>query len=307
MNNRIMKIAISGASGFIGTQLSECLNLRGHQTVPLGRDLFESKSIQPLIHQLGGCDAVINLAGESINKRWTEKHKEAIYHSRIDTTRKLVDAVNAQSRPPELFISTSAVGYYPSEGCYSEWDAVNGPGFLAKVCRDWEQEVTHLVPSVRRVITRFGLVMSARGGIFPKFARPAKMKVSIRMGSGQQNLAWIDLLDLLCAMEFILDRPEISGPVNFVSPRRLTYSQFAAAVSEHYHDWITLPVPRIALQLALGESSQLITQGQCVSPEKLLSHGFTFQSNNITDFLNRIEHEDHAITSLINSSPPKNA
>lgn len=283
-----MRVAISGASGFVGSHLSAFLEEHRTEVIPLSRHLFGTNDKEPLAEVLSQCDVVINLAGATLNRRWTEAYRREIYESRIHTTRTLVEAINSLRVKPELLISTSAVGYYPSSGCYGESDNGRGTGFLSDLCRDWEDEVTKVSSEVRWVVARFAVVLSSDGGVFPKMAGPAQRGLAVQFASGIQNFAWIDMQDLLRAIEFIITHRGISGPVNMVSPRRLTNAQFAKALAKHFHAWITLPVPAFALQMLWGDASQLLLSGQCAYPEKLQAHGFTFSSNGINDFLSKI-------------------
>lgn len=283
-----MRVAISGASGFVGSHLSKFLVQRGDDVVPLPRKLFAESDRTALSEVLSQCDAVVNLAGATLDKRWTDTYKREIYDSRIGTTRALVEAINALKVKPGLLISASAVGYYPSSGCYAESDAKKGTGFLSDVCRDWEAEVAKVSPDVRRVIARFAVVLSPDGGAFPRIAYAATHRVAVQFASGAQNFAWVDLLDLLRAIDFIITHPQITGPVNVVSPRRINNAQLTRAVAHHFGSWLTLPLPAFMLHLAFGDSAQLLLNGQCAYPEKLLANGFTFQSNSINDFLDRI-------------------
>lgn len=284
-----MRIAISGATGFVGTHLSAYLRKRGDEVVPLPRELFTTGEQETLAGVLSQCDAVINLAGATLNKRWTTAYKREIYDSRIGTTRAIVEAINSLRTKPGLFISASAVGYYPSSGCYGESDSKMGNGFLAELCRDWEDEAAKVSPEVRCVITRFAVILSPDGGAFPKMIFPAQHRIAVQFGTGMQNFAWIDLQDLLRAMEFIITHPSIQGPVNLVSPRRINNGQFTRAIANRFRSWLVLPLPGTLLHMIWGDASQLILWGQCAYPEKLLSHGFTFHSHGIGDFLSQLE------------------
>lgn len=283
-----MRIAISGATGFVGSHLGEFLKERGDEVVPLPRTIFSENERETLAGVLSQCDAVINLAGAPLDKRWTEAYRKEIYESRVQTTRAIVDAINSVKTKPELLISTSAVGYYPSSGCYGESDARKGTGFLSDICHAWEDEAAKVSPEVRCVITRFAVILSPDGGAFPKIAYPAQHRLAVRLGSGTQNFAWIDLQDLMRAMEFIITHPAIHGPVNLVSPRRINNGQFTRAVARRFGAWV-LPMPGFLINLVWGDAAQLLLSGQCAYPEKLLAAGFRFTSEGISDFLERIE------------------
>lgn len=282
-----MRIAISGATGLIGSHLSTHLKQRGDEIIPLRREFFTPAKRSVLAAALTGCDAVINLAGATIDRYWTDAYKAELYRSRIETTRTLVETLRTLEHRPRLFLSASAVGYYPSEGCYAESDARQGDGFLARLCHDWEHEVAQLPDDVRWITMRFGVVLSPDGGAFPKLAVFARKRLALRFGSGMQNFSWIDLEDLVRAVAFLIEHPGIEGPVNFVSPRRINNRQFTQAIARCFRT-LTLPLPTVLLRLVRGESSELLLSGQCAYPEKLISHGFTFRSESINDFLARL-------------------
>ena len=166
-----MRIAISGASGYIGQHLSSFLEGKGYDVIPLGRDLFKEDCFDELCRCVESCEVVINLAGASINKRWTEAYKQELYDSRIYVTRQLVHAINTRRVKPELFISASAVGYYPAFGEYDEYHDYRGMDFLARLCGAWEEEASACSSDVRLVITRLGVVLSEDGGALKEMLR----------------------------------------------------------------------------------------------------------------------------------------
>lgn len=282
-----MKIAISGASGFVGRHLSAHLQQQGYEIVPLAHADFADNRFKRLSDIVSACDAVINLAGAPINHRWSRKYQQEIVSSRVDTTCKLVSAVNAALRP-EIFISTSAVGYYPSLGCCDERTEARGVGFLTSVCGLWEDATIQLKPRVRRAITRFGVVLSNDGGAFVQMARPAKKGVAIILGSGLQPFSWIDIDDLVRAEEFVLTHSRISGPVNFTAPQELTQRKFMEVVAGHYHARLVVHIPAFIIRLGLGEAADLMLKGQCAIPSQLLRHGFKFNSPTLADFFRRL-------------------
>ena len=165
-----MKIAMSGASGFIGSRLSQFLNHEGHEIVPLGRELFRPENEMPLCRILSTCRAVVNLAGAPIDKRWTRTYKQQLIDSRVEVTRCLTKAMKKASPSPAIFVSASAVGYYPDWGEWDEYNDVYGNDFLAHLCREWEGAARECPEGTRLVITRFGIVLSRDGGALPPAA-----------------------------------------------------------------------------------------------------------------------------------------
>lgn len=276
-----MKIAISGSSGFIGRHLARYFSDSGMDIVPLSHPLLQKATDEELREVLEGCDVVINLAGASINQRWTEQAKHRIMDSRIAVTRRLVVAVNALDRKPELFISASAVGIYPSDGIYNEGSAAEGDGFLANVCRQWEEEAQKLSTDVRLAITRFGVVLASDGGALPLMLLPFRLFAGGKIASGKQGFSWIHIDDVVQAMLFVIDHKALSGVINFVSPQPVSNAVFteAASMALSRPAWFT--VPRFVFRLLYGEGEVFVTEGQRVFPTRLLSAGYSFRYSDI--------------------------
>lgn len=273
-----MKIAISGASGFIGTNLTNYLEKKGYLVVALNRSLFQDKSNGKLKETLIGADVIINLAGTSINHRWTKSYKQMMRDSRIIITRKIVETINSLECKPQLLISASAVGYYSTEGCYDELSSVKGDGFLSDLCEQWEQEARKVSPDVRLAITRFGVVIAGKGGAFEKMTLPMKFKVATVIGPGSQYFPWIYIDDLMRAIEYIINQSSMHDVVNFVAPEQATNKEFTKTVASRKKCFMTITVPKMFFDILLGEASSFITEGQCVIPQKLLDSGFSFSA-----------------------------
>lgn len=276
-----MTIAISGNSGFIGQHLTEFLSAGGNTIVPLEHSMFRSRSNDKLREALNGCDVVINLAGATINQRWTDKAKRKIMNSRVYTTRRLVSIINEMPLKPQLFISASAVGIYPDNGIYSESSTSEGTGFLAEVCSHWEDEAQKLSRDVRLVITRFGVVLSKDGGALPKMLLPFRFFLGGKIASGKQGFSWIHIQDVLHAFQFIIDHKELSGVVNLVAPQPLTNRAFTNATAEVMHRPAWLTIPGRIFRYLYGEGGELLTKGQQAYPARLLSAGYVFRYSDI--------------------------
>lgn len=282
-----MRVAITGASGFIGKHLSNYLAGFNHQIIPIGRGLLSEESFQQLVEVLENCDAVINLAGATINRRWTPQYKDVMCDSRIGTTSRLVCALKSINRPPGLLISASAVGYYPSEGEFDEHDDVVTEGFLASLCREWEAEAKKCPSETRVVITRFGVVLALDGGAMQEMITPlVRTKVSAVIGSGKQAFPWIDLQDVCRAIHFLLEKEKVKGVYNLVSPQLITQKHLAHALAKAYRAWATLPVPGLVFRCLFGERSNMLLEGQKVRPSRLLEAGFTFSVPTVEQLLN---------------------
>nr|WP_129735402.1 TIGR01777 family oxidoreductase [Parabacteroides goldsteinii] len=276
-----MKIAISGNSGFIGRHLTDFFSDRGNVVVPLKHSMFRLKTDDKLKEALTGCDVVINLAGTTINQRWTSKAKRKIKNSRVYTTRRLVSILNEMSVKPKLFISASAVGIYPDKGIYSETSTSEGTGFLADVCIRWEEEAQKLSRDIRLVVARFGVVLSKDGGALPKMLLPFRFFVGGKIASGKQGFSWIHIDDVLYAIQFIIEHEDLSGVVNLVSPQPLTNQAFTRATADVLHRPAWLTIPGKVFHCLYGEGEELLTKGQQAYPARLLSAGYVFRYSDI--------------------------
>lgn len=283
-----MKIALTGHSGFIGSHLTKYFTFKGHTILSIGRNLLFESSEETLSHILSQADVVINLSGAPINRRWNRSYKEKIYDSRIKTTRKIVRIINRSEHKPELFISASAVGIYPANGCYDEYSPDRGNDFLTRVCNDWETEAQRISSEVRLAITRFGVVFASEGGAFEKMSFPAKFGVSAIIGSGKQFLSWIDITDLTRGIEHILLNPSVNGPVNFVAPGIIPYKYLAKKTGEHYRALFTIKIPDFFIRFMFGESSDTLLKSQCINSLKLQESGFVFNTPSIDIFFENL-------------------
>lgn len=276
-----MKIAISGNSGFIGRHLTDFFSDRGNIVVPLKHSMFRLKTDDKLKEALTGCDVVINLAGTTINQRWTSKAKREIKNSRVYTTRRLVSILNEMPVKPKLFISASAVGIYPDKGIYSETSTSEGTGFLADVCIRWEEEAQKLSRDIRLVVARLGVVLSKDGGALPKMLLPFRFFVGGKIASGKQGFSWIHIEDVLNAIQFIIEHEDLSGVVNLVSPQPLTNLAFTRATADVLHRPAWLTIPGKVFRYLYGEGEELLTKGQQAYPARLLSAGYVFRYSDI--------------------------
>lgn len=279
-----MNISISGATGFIGSYLTSFFSKQGHTVIPLGREVFLPQNRQQLFELISQSEVVINLAGAPINHRWTDSYKNTLYESRIKTTRKLVEAIRESSRT-QLFISTSAVGYYSDTGCHDEASSQQGTGLLADLCEKWEKEAHNIPSHVRLVITRFGVVLDFQGGAFKELIRSVPFKITATIGNGKQYFSWIDIKDLARAISHLIKHTELEGIFNLVAPQYLTQKELTQNIAQYYHTYITISIPHFLLQILYGEASTLFTQGQCVIPKRLIQSGFNFRTPTITQFL----------------------
>lgn len=282
-------IAISGASGFIGSYLTTYFVDKGFKVIPLNRTNFEPHHEKQLKLVISQADIIINLAGAPINKRWTRSYKKELHDSRINTTRSLVKAINAQKNKPSIFISASAVGYYSTKHSYDEYVARKGDNFLANLCDAWEKEAKKVAPEVRLVIARLGVVLSPEGGAFEIMSLPSRMKFSTILGSGDQPFNWIDILDVADITNTIIIEEKYRDAINFIAPDKITNKEFTLKLAQYYKSFLTIKIPKLFLKLFLGEASEFVHEGQRVKPTKLLEGGYKFATSTIESFLERIK------------------
>lgn len=281
-----MRIAIGGVSGFIGSHLTECLTELDHQIIPLGRGLLREDSFEHLVETLEDCDAIINLAGASINRPWTSKYKKELLDSRLGPTSRLVNAVQVARIKPKVMISASAVGYYPSTGTYDERDEVTTEGFLAALCRAWEAEAGKMPSETRLVITRFGLVLALDGGAMQEMISPIlHTRFSAVIGSGKQALPWIAIQDVCRAIIFLIENESASGVYNLVAPQQITQKHLAETLAKSFHTRWIFRVPSMFFRILFGERSSVMLEGQTVLPTRLLEAGFKYSVSTVEQLL----------------------
>ena len=283
-----MKIAITGSTGFIGKHLTTFLTNKGAQVYAIKREYLLLDQKSKLISLLKGCDAVINLAGASINCRWTKSNKQKIRDSRINTTRYLVQTINELASKPELFISVSAVGIYADKEVWSERDGTYDKGFLASVCMEWEAEAKKISPDVRLVIPRLGVVLSKDGGAFPKMFLPFRLFAGGRIASGNQGFSWIHINDLLDIFWTIINTKGIKGTIHCTAPQMCNNLIFTYTLAKVSHRPVCLHIPSFIFRILYGESASIITKGQKVFPYKLLNYGYLFQYPEIKSALKEL-------------------
>jgi len=270
-----MKIAISGASGFVGTALRKSFE----DVVAISRADFKDNNL----NKIKDCDVVINLAGAPIIKRWSDEYKKELYSSRIDTTKALVDAIKDSS--VKYFISTSAVGFYPEDkACDEESCSDGGDDFLANLCKDWETEAKKC--SVDTAIVRFGIVLDKSGGALAQMYTPFSMGLGGPIGDGKSWFSWIDLKDLVSIFHFLIDN-KLSGTFNATAPNPVLNKDFTKSFAQVLHKPAFLPIPKFALHAMYSEGATVLTGSKRVYPKMLLSKGFEFQYKSIDECLKR--------------------
>lgn len=271
-------VGITGASGMIGTALNSALTDSGYNVMALTRN-FD-------INNIAGCDIIINLAGANIGKRWSKTYMREIRESRLGTTSRIAQYLrdihlnepNTADKGKRLFISASATGIYKenTSQVFTERCFEYGDDFLAELCKSWEGEAMKASEYAKVAITRFGVVMTKKGGALPKMILPSKFGIKVIIGSGEQNISWISLEDLVRGIIFIIETGN-EGVFNFTAPGSLTYKTAADTISQEYPTFIKIRVPEFALRAILKDGHKILTSGNITYPERLIESGFTFE------------------------------
>lgn len=272
-----MIVSISGYSGFIGKEMINALDNQGITFSLINRDSFNLSNEEFLEQKIEGKDAVINLAGASILRKWTEKYKEEIYKSRIDTTSKIANAIRQARTKPKTFINASAVGIYSPKGIHTENSKEFADDYLGKVCKDWEAAALSVSDITRVVTVRTGLVMGNTGGTLAIMEKPFRMALGGTIGDGSQPVSWIHIRDLINVYKLILENDSISGAINAVAPSTTTNFHLTKTFAKVINQPAVFKIPLFALKMIYGEAADTIVRGQTVIPEKLTSLGFNFQ------------------------------
>jgi uncharacterized protein (TIGR01777 family) len=281
-------VLISGSSGLIGSSLLPLLRANGYEVTRLVRkstgrsDELVWDPATPLPPEsVSGFEAVIHLAGESIVGRWNDAKKRQILESRVGPTQRLGQALAATKQPPRVFVCASAVGFYGSrdEEILRE-ESPSGDGFVAEVCRHWEAASAPAAQAGIRVVqTRFGVVLSAKGGALAKMLPPFRMGVGGKVGDGHQWMPWVDISDVAGAILFAVGNESFRGPVNVTSPNAVRNSEFTKTLASVLSRPAIFPMPAFAARLAFGEmADELLLSSQHVEPAKLRASGFPFKN-----------------------------
>lgn len=270
-----MKVAITGASGFIGSHLVTELRARGDEVIALGRGTTPD---------LSGMDGVVNLAGEPIDQRWTSFAKERIWSSRIDGTERLAAAISAANPRPRVLVSASAAGYYGSRGL-EELDESSPPGddFLASLCVQWERAAEEA--AVRVVKIRTGVVLGRGGGALKRIVPPFRVGLGGPLAGGRQYMPWISLDDIAGIYLDALTNENWSGPVNGCAPEPATNAEFTRALGRALERPAVIPVPAFALRALFGEMASVLTASQRMAPKRALELGYEFAHRRLDDAL----------------------
>lgn len=278
------RILITGGTGFVGTRLRQLLVDRGAKVTivtrsPQNRPVIAGVEYSTLPNDLSGFDAVVNLAGEPVaGKRWNDAVKAEIRASRIDGTKKLVEALAKSAQKPKVLVSASAIGIYGDQGeRLLPESAKSGGDFLAEVCTAWEREANRASElGVRVVNLRIGVVLG-NGGALKQMLPPFKLGLGGPIGSGAHWMSWIHVDDLCGLVQHALRDETVSGPLNGVAPGACTNKDFSKALGRALHRPAIFPVPPFMLRLMFGEVEKVLTASQRCVPERALKSGYAFK------------------------------
>ncbi|WP_066374983.1 MULTISPECIES: TIGR01777 family oxidoreductase [unclassified Anabaena] len=304
-----MKIAITGATGFVGSELVARLHKDGHQIIVLTRNTASARKVFPAEafsnveivaytpttsgawqDTIAGCDGVVHLAGEPIaEKRWTPQQEQEILNSRKLGTQKIVEAIAKANPKPRVLVNTSAIGYYgTSETATFDESSTPGNDFLAQVCQAWEAEAEKVKQAgVRLVILRFGIVLGL-GGALGKMITPFKLFAGGPIGSGRQWFSWIHLEDVVNLIIQALTNPQMEGVYNATAPNPVRMNDLSQTMGKVMNRPSWLPVPGFALEAMLGDGARVVLEGQQVLPKRTLESGFQYQYPNLEPALKEI-------------------
>lgn len=285
-----MRIGITGGLGFIGTALGREARLRGHEVVVYSRkpqpppdwavecrvlDLAE----KPILN-LGGLDAVVHLAGESVMGYWTDAKKQRIRDSRIPVTEALVEAMKATPDGPKVLLCASGTGAYGNRGdeVLTEKTPM-GAGFLAEVCRDWEKAANEArqIPGGRVVLLRTGMVLGQGGAAWPMLKKIFSLRLGSRLGDGKQWVPWIHLDDEVGIILHLLENPACEGPFNLSAPNPVTNAEMTQQIASVLGTTTFIPTPAFGMKLLMGELASVVLESQRAVPQAALDSGYVFK------------------------------
>ncbi len=288
-----MRVALTGATGFLGSRVRAALAAQGHELRLVSRRAGEGYHRWPGYdapfpsEALSGADAVVHLAGENVAQRWTEASRRRIRDSRVTGTRRLADVIGAAEPRPAVLVCASATGYYGDRGeeVLDETSAP-GQGFLAETCIEWEREAVRAEESgVRVVRLRFGMVLGKEGGALAKMLPVFRLCLGGRLGGGQQWMPWIHIEDAVNLILWAIIEPAARGPLNAVAPAPVRNEDFTRALEGTLGRPALFAVPAWALRLGMGDAAEIVLSSQRVMPRAALNAGFRFHYPHVADAL----------------------
>ena len=287
-----MNILITGGTGFIGSALCDHLLAQQHTLTVVSRKTVHNRTDITFIQHIGDIDAdssfdvVINLAGEPIaDKRWSEKQKQVILSSRLDTTKAIIAYLQTAKSQPKLLISASAIGFYGIQSNTASFTASidesgsSDESFASQLCLKWEEAALQAQElGIRTCLLRIGIVLGPKGGALKKMLPPFKLGLGGKIGDGSQWMPWIHRDDLIRIMDFCIQEDTLSGPINCTAPNPVTNLEFSKALGKALNRPTILPMPAAVVKTLMGQmGEELLLSGKKVVPQKLANSGFQFE------------------------------
>ncbi|MCZ8515918.1 TIGR01777 family oxidoreductase [Paenibacillus filicis] len=281
-----MKVVITGGAGFVGRHLTEYYLEKKATVVCVSRQKRKSdnpllryvtwEDLEKSVKPIEGADAIVNLAGETINQRWTSSAKERILKSRLDAVERVRSMIERLDYKPVLVNASGISIYGASEtDTFTEESELFTGDFLSSVVDQWEAAAEQ-IPDTRVVLLRVGIVLGKDGGAFPKMSKPFQFGLGGRIGTGRQILSWIHIDDMIRLIDFCVEKDELEGPVNATAPQAVTNDEFGRTLANVMGKPYSFPVPAFVMKLMFGELASLLLEGQRVLPNVAISHGFHF-------------------------------
>ena len=288
-----MRLGITGASGFIGRQVTRLAVAKGWEVVPFSRQPRDERTRRLVPGEpadVDGLDAVLHLAGEPVVGRWTAEKRRRIMESRVMGTRSLAEGFACAAHPPRVLISSSGIGYYGNTGdAEVEENSPAGRGFLADVCRAWEAEAMQ-VRNARVVILRIGLVLGREGGTMKRLLPVFRAGLGGRLGSGRQWMSCIHVEDVAGLALWAIGQENLVGPVNAVMPHPVTNTDFTRLLARAVHRPAILPAPAFVLRAVLGEMASLLLDSSRVRPGVAEERGYPYEFADVEKALAQVAH-----------------
>ncbi len=272
-----MKICLTGGTGFLGSRLTHLFQQNNMEVVNISRADFNN-DVKLIAQKIEGSRMLINLAGAPIVGRWTESYKKIIRNSRVETTKKLVEAILMLEKKPKVVMSASAVGIYDTIYEHDEFSDRLADDFLGSVCQEWEAALVPLLQtSIKLTVVRLGIVLDNKQGALAQMITPFKLGLGAMVGDGTQPFPCIHVEDVLSAIWYILTNPKSGGIYNLVAPEMVPNRYFSKTLGKKLHRPVIFRVYSFILKLALGEGADALLKGQKVRPRRLLELGYPFQ------------------------------
>jgi len=282
-----LRIAICGASGFIGTEISRVLVNSGYEVVRIGREHFKDSVV--LLNSLMGCEVVINLCGAPIVKKWDEIYKHELYVSRIETTKRLIKEISNLQIKPKLFISASAVGIYEENLVHEDDSEAYGTSYLALLAKEWESEAQKSENlGLRCVIFRLGVVLGKNGGAMQEVKLAFKIGLGAVPGDGKQPFPWIHMDDVIAVFKRAIEVNNMQGIYNLVTHNSVNMKTFMTTFGKVIGRPAWLNIPEAMMKIRYGEGAESLLRGSFVVPKRLEKEGYRFKYKNLNDALKSV-------------------